>query len=134
MAFKPSLRFVLLLLLFHAIAASVIFATMLPLAAKLGMFMLVLLSLLYYFTRDVFLLFPDSWREISFDKNIVSVVTRKGSVFSGKIAGMSVVSPYFAVLHIRLDGGRLPISRTIFPDALDTGAFRELCVFLKFPQ
>jgi len=134
MAFKPSLRFALLLLLFHTIAASVIFATMLPPAVRLGMFMLVLLSLFYYLARDVLLLFPDSWREISFDQDIVSVVTRKGAGFSGKVAGMSAVSPYFAVLHLRLDGRRLPVSRTIFPDALDARAFRELCVFLKFPQ
>lgn len=134
MAFKPSLRFALLLLLFHAIAASVIFATMLPLAAKLGMFMLVLLGLFYYLARDVLLLFPESWREISFDRDVVSVVTRKGAGFSGKVAGMSAVSPHFAVLHLRLDGRILPVSRTIFQDALDAGAFRELCVFLKFSQ
>jgi len=180
MAIKPSPRLALLLLLFHAIAATAVYATAMPPAARLAILILVLLSLIYYLARDVLLMLPGSWREIAFENHphpnlldgttshstrlqetaakslvipegegtiasspasgrglrrglgSVSLVTRDGSVFSGQVSGKTTVSPYFAVLRIRPEGHRLPVSRTIFPDALDAGAFRELSVLLKF--
>lgn len=134
MAIKPSSRLAMLLLLSHATAAIVVYLTVLPLGAMLAMLMLILPSLFYYLARDVLLRFPDSWREISFDQGSVSVVTRNGLGLSGRVTGKTTVSPYFAVLRIRLEGYRLPIFRTIFPDALAAGEFRELCVHLKFAQ
>lgn len=134
MAIKPSPRLALLLLLFHAIAATAVYATAMPPAAKLAILMLVLLSLIYYLARDVLLMLPGSWREIAFDQGSVSLVTKDGSVVSGQVSGKTTVSPYFAVLRIRPEGHRLPVSRTIFPDALDIGEFRELCVRLRFTQ
>lgn len=134
MAIKPSLRLAMLMLLFHAIAAIAVYATMLPHPAKPAIFLLILLSLLYRLARDTLLLLPGSWREVSFDQGRVSVVTRNGSGFSGQVAGRIIVSPYFVVLRVRLDGHRLLVSRTIFPDALDAGVFRELCVRLKFSR
>ena len=134
MAIKPSLRFALLLLLFHAIVASVIFATVMPLVARLSMVMLILLSLLYYLARDALLLLPDSWSEFTFDQGRGSVITRNGSAFSGEFAGRTIVSSYVAVLSVRREGRRKPVSRAILPDALDTGEFRKLCVHLRFAQ
>ncbi|MFZ2525499.1 MAG: hypothetical protein WAW87_09310 [Candidatus Ferrigenium altingense] len=182
MAIKPSPRLAMLLLLFHAIVATVVSMTVMPLAARLAILMLILLSLIYYLARDVLLLFPDSWREIAFENHPhpnlldgttshstrlqetaakslvippgegtiasspasgrglrrglggVSVVTRDGSSLFGQVANNTTVSPYFAVLRVRVEGYRLPVSRAIFPDALGTGAFRELSVHLRFSQ
>lgn len=134
MAIKPSPRLAMLLLLSHAIAASVVYLALMPPAVRLAIFLLIQLSLFYYLARDALLLFPDSWHEISLDQGSISVVTRDGSGFSGRIACKTAVSPYFAVLRIRLEGHRQPVSRTIFPDALDAGEFRKLCVHLKFTQ
>jgi hypothetical protein len=129
---KPSLCFAVSLLLLHMIAATVLYATAMPLPVKLVMLLLISLSLFYYLARDVLLLFPDSWREISLDQNGVSVIARDGSSFLGQVANKTVVSPYFVVLCVRLEGHRLLVSRVIFPDAMSTGAFREFCVHLKF--
>lgn len=134
MAIKPSPRFAMLLLLLHMLAATVVYATAMPLAVKLVMLLLILLSLFYYLARDVLLLLPNSWREISLDQSGVSVVARDGSSFLGQVANKTIVSPYFVVLRVRLEGHRLLVSRVIFPDAISTGAFRELCVYLKFAQ
>jgi len=134
MAIKPSSRLILLLLLSHAMVAIVVSVTVMPLAARLAILLLILLSLIYYLARDALLLFPGSWREILFDQGRISVVTRDGSGFSGQVAGKTTVSPYFIVLRVRLEGRRLPVFRTIFPDALDAGEFRELSVYLKFAQ
>lgn len=131
MAIKPSPRLALWLLLYHAIVAAVVYATMMPLVGTLAMHLLILLSMFYYLARDVLLIFPNSWREISFDQDRVSVVTRGGLVFSGKIACETTINPYFAVLRLKLEHRR-PVFRVIFPDALDEGVFRGLCVHLKF--
>jgi len=128
MVVKPSKRLALLLLLFHAIVTIVVSATTIPLAARLAMLIPILLSLIYYLARDVLLLLPDSWREISFDHRTVSVLTRDGSSFSGQAANQTTVNPYFLCIGIN---GHRPY-RTIFSDALDKDAFREFRVFLKY--
>lgn len=132
MAIKPSPRFAMLLLLSHTIAAMVVYATAMPLIARLAIILLILLNLFYYMARDVLLLLPVSWCNISFDQSNASVVSRDGSSFCGKIANKTMVNPYFVVLRIKFDGQRLPVSRVIFPDALNAGVFRDLCVRLKY--
>lgn len=119
------------LLLFHTITAVVVYATAVSPMVRLAMFLLVALSLFYHLARDVLLLLPDSWSEISLGRDSVAVVTRDGSHFDGLVADGSVVSPYFVVLRIRLKG-RPAVSRVVFPDALGAGEFRELCIRLRF--
>lgn len=132
MAIKPSPRFILLLLLLHTLAAAVLYVTALPLAVKLAIFLLILLSLSYYLCRDALLLCADSWREVLLDQNGVSVVRRDGSSFPGQVSNQTVLTPYFVILHIGRSGHHLSVARVIFPDAIGTGQFREMCVRLKF--
>ena len=131
MAIKPSWRFAILLLLFHTITAVVVYATAVSPMVRLAMFLLISLSLFYHLARDVLLLLPGSWSEISLDRGSVAVATQDGSHFDGLVAGRSIVSPYFAVLCIR-SKGRMTVSRVVFPYALGAGEFRELCVRLRF--
>ncbi len=132
MAINPSPHLALLLLLSHAVAATVAAMTELPPVVMLAALVLVLLSLLYHLACDALLLLPGSWCRISFVQDSVSVVTRGGYGFSGKVLNQTMISPYFAVLHVRPEGRRLPVFRIIFPDALESGVFRELCVQLRF--
>lgn len=132
MAIKPSVRLAMILLLSHAIAASVAYLTSMPWTARLAVFLLIALSLSYYLARDAFLILSGSWREISLDQDSMSVVARDGSKLIGLVTGKTIVSPYFVLLRIRPEGCYLPVSRVIFPDAMDDNAFRELRVRLKF--
>lgn len=132
MAIKPSLRFAVLLLLFHYIVAAAVYLTAMPLASRLAILMMILLSLFYYLARDVLLLLSNSWCEILPDQNGVSIIVRNGSATHGHIADKAVVSPFFILLRVKLEGYSMPVSRVIFPDALDAGLFRGLCVHLKF--
>lgn len=125
------MRLAWLLLLSHAAVAAAVYMTAMPLIVRLAIILLVLLSFFYYLARNFLLLLPDSYHEISLDRGGVSLVSRDGS-YSGHVAGDSFVSPYFVVLRIMLDGRRLPVFLTIFPDALDGDMFRELCVRLKY--
>jgi Membrane-bound toxin component of toxin-antitoxin system len=128
----PSLRFAVLLGLLHLLAASVVVATVIALPVKLLMLLLTVLSLAYYLLRDVLLLLPVSWLWISLSQHEVSVVTRKGAGFQGQVAARTVVSPYFVVLRVLPQGCHRPVFRVFFPDSMRPGAFRELCVHLKF--
>ncbi|MBI3480994.1 MAG: hypothetical protein HY016_11670 [Nitrosomonadales bacterium] len=126
------MRFALLLLLCHMLAAAVVYATTIAWPIRLALFLLIFLSLLYHLARDILLLLPGSWREILLDQSGVSVTTRNGSGFTGQVVGNTVISPYFVLLRVRIEGRRLPVSRVIFPDALGVDLFRQLCVRLRF--
>lgn len=132
MAVKPSPIFAVLLLFMHTTAATVVYLTAIPLPATLAMLVLIALSLIYHLARDVLLLLSNSWCEISPVQGGLSVVTRDGAGFTGQLENKTTVSPYFIVLRVRLEGRRLRVSRVIFPDALEEGAYRELCVQLKY--
>ena len=134
MLIKYSWRFCLLLLLAHTLAAVAIQATVLPLAARLALLVLIFLSLIYYLMRDVFLLLPDSWCQVLFEveKGEIELVTRDGVKVSAQLAYGIIVTAYFVVLRCKLPGHVLPRSRVIFPDALNPGVFRDFCVRLKF--
>jgi hypothetical protein len=134
MAVKPSPIFAALLLFMHATVAIVVYLTAIPLPAKPALFLLITLSLIYHLARDVLLLLPNSWCEVTLVPGGLCVVARDGSGFVGQLENRTTVSPYFVVLRVRLGERRLRVTRVIFPDALDAGAFRELCVQLKFSR
>lgn len=128
----PSVRFAGVLVLMHMSGAVVVCLTAMSVGVKLVMLLLITVDLIYYLARDVLLLLPNSWKEISLNQDGASITARDGSGFFGTVISDTLVSPYFVVLCVRLEGHRLPTARVIFPDAFSTGAFRELCVRLKF--
>jgi hypothetical protein len=134
MAIKPSPIFAALLLFMHTTAFIVVYLTAIPLPATLALFLLIALSLIYHLARDVLLLLPNSWYEVTLVPGGLSVAVRDGPGFFAQLENKTTVSPYFVVLRVRLEGHRLLVTRIIFPDALDAGAFRELCVQLKFSR
>ena len=131
---KPSLRFISLLLQMHLLAATAVLVTDIPFVSKLALIMSILLSLYYLLARNIFLHSPGSWCEISINRDDVSVVTRNGKRFSGKVECNTVISPFFAVLCVRPEKHRTPIFQVIFPDALGEEGFRKMCILLKYNQ
>lgn len=134
MALKSSLRLSMLLVTVHMIAACVVAETLIPVSTRVATIILIFVSLSYHLARDALLLLPDSWREISYQQGRLSVVSQGGMHLSGPLAGRAAVTPHFLVIGVRPEGCRLPVFRLIFPDSLDAGTFRELCVRLKFSQ
>lgn len=132
MTIKPSPRFVVALLSLHLVAVIVVCVTDIPLIAGMSAILIVLLSLLFHLGRDALLLMAGSWCEVSLGQAGVTVVTRDGSSFIGKLANNTFVSPYFIVLCISPEGRHLPLSRVIFADAMDADDYRELRVRLRF--
>jgi hypothetical protein len=129
---KPSLRYAVLLLLSHVIVTIAVCVTAMPWPVMLVMALQIFMSLIYYLARDVLLLLPYSWREISLERDRLTIVVRYGFGFLGQVDYKTVVSPYLVVLLVWLEGHRRMVSRVIFPDAMSACSFRELCVRLKF--
>lgn len=119
-------------MLFHLLVAGAVFLTLLPAPLKLAVFLLIVLSLVYYLARDALLLLPHSWREVSLAPGEVSVTVRNGSRFAGQVSGGTVVNPCFVVLGVCQVDWYLPVFRVVFPDAVGKDMFRELCVRLRF--
>jgi len=132
MAIKPSRIFAALLLFMHAAAAVAVYLTVIPLPVRLAFFLLIAFSLAYHLAHDVLLFLSDSWCDVALDAGGLSIVTRDGKSLFGQLGNRIIVSPYFIVLRVRLEGRRWSVTRVIFPDAMDAGEFRKLCVQLKF--
>ena len=132
MAIHPSPRFAITLLSVHVVVIIVVCLVIMPLPVKSTLLLLVVLNLTYYLLRDVFLLLPNSWREVALVPDRLLITVRDRVKVDGQIAERVIVTPYFVVLRANLEGQYFTDSRVIFPDALDKGAFRELCVLLKF--
>lgn len=132
MVIKPSVHLAMLLLLSHTVTTVVVYVTAMPQPAKFSIIVLILLNLFQCLARDVLLLFPRSWREIFCIAGGLSVAERNGSHFNGQVSVKTVVSPYFIVLDVCLEGGLLPAFHVVFPDAVGRDMFREFCVRLRF--
>jgi hypothetical protein len=132
MELKSSSSLAVLLLLLHLLAVCAVFMAALSWPARMAIFLLIFLSLAYYLARDVLLLLPHSWRELSLDTGSVSVVRQDGSRLEGMVAGGSLVCAYFIALGVRSDTRGVPVFRVIFPDAVGQERFRELCVRIRF--
>lgn len=133
MAIHPSPRCAALLFLAHLLAVLAVYVTPLSLLVRLAIFLPVLVSLTYHLARDALLLLPVSWRHLSIADGAATIVTRDGFVLTGQVDDSSVVTSGFVILRIKPDGMRRPVARAIFPDALESDAYRELSVRLKFP-
>jgi len=132
MVIKFSRKLTAVVVTLHLVAFAMVMLTALPLWARFIMLLMILLSMIYQLARDVFFLLPGSWREFSLDQDGVTIVTRDGASFQGRIAQDSVVSPYLIVLRVKQEGKFLLRSRVLFPDSLEQDAFRRTCVLLRY--
>lgn len=131
---KSSRYFAFLLLTLYVACALVLNVTNIQMTISLMIFLLISVSLSYYWVRDIWLGFPDSWREIVLNKNGILVIVRDGSSFAGQLENKITVFSYFIILAVKLDGRYLTAYRVIFRDSLHPEAFRQLCVYLRFAR
>jgi hypothetical protein len=133
-AIKSSRRFVLLLSFAHLIVLPAIWSTDLLAWGRLGLSLLVLLGLSYRLSRHLSPSSKHSWSNFSLDKQHITVITCDGAELAGEISPQTMVTPYFVLLRVKLEGHRMPAFRVIFPDGLQGDAYREFCVRLRYAQ
>ncbi len=129
---RPSRTFALLLISVHVLAMISVNLTSLAVWVRVGLSVLLLISLLSRLYLNAFLLARISWRSFSLKQKQLLVRTRGGDALSGVITHPTVVMSRCVVLCAKLDGHGFPVCQVIFFDAMNTAAFRELCVRLRF--
>lgn len=88
--------------------------------------------LMHYLLRDVLLILADSVVVLSFRGDQASLISNAGSDYTGKIIRQTIVTPFLTILIMLPDNHRLSRSVVIFSDGMDTEAYRELRVRLRF--
>jgi len=132
MVIKFSRKLAAVIVFLHLVTSAMVLMTDLPLWTRSILLLMILLSMIYHLARNVLFLLPGSWREFSLDQDGVTIVTRDGTSFQGRIAQGTVVSPYLILLRVKLEGEFLLKSRVLFPDSLEQDAFRRACVLLRY--
>ena len=89
-------------------------------------------SAAYYLLRDAGLLLKNSIVYLRLENQYVSVMTREGETWSGKILHDSFVTPALTILNVLPQGAHFSRSIIIFPDSLDKDLYRKLRVWLKW--
>lgn len=87
---------------------------------------------MHYLLRDVLLILADSVVVLSFRGDQASLISNAGSDYTGKIISQTIVTPFLTILIMLPDNHRLSRSVVIFSDGMDTEAYRELRVRLRF--
>ncbi len=98
--------------------------------ARFCLVLLIAVSLLYQLYRYM----HAGWRSFFLDHRQLRVNTRSGEMLQGSVLHQTLVTPCCVVLCARIDGYRRPVCQVIFKDAMQTEAFRELRVRLRFSQ
>lgn len=98
---------------------------------RLVLVMVVWLGVLDVFWREVLLRHASSWQFFSLTGRQLQVRMRRGEEVHGEVMPCTIVTSLCVVLWVRPQQGA-PVKQVIFRDALPEGAFRELCVRLKY--
>lgn len=126
----PSRYLVLLLSVAHGAALSAVALLPLPLAAGVGLSLLLLFNLGRQLWIRAWLVGGSAIVAFSLDDDGMVLTSRSGEKSHGALLGSSVVTPHLTILNVR--GARRSHSVLIFPDSLDAASFRQLRVNLRW--
>lgn len=129
---KPSRTFILLLLAVHLLAAASLWLSNVEPWIRWVFLLLISLSLFHHLFRHALLRDKLSWLSFVISQKRVLISTRGGTELNAEILHRTVVTSFCIVLCVRPEGKNLAVTQVIFRDALQTEAFRELCVRLRY--
>ncbi len=131
---KPSRYFTSLLGLFHLFALLLLWAAYLPIWLQIILTLIIGLSFLRILDRQLLPQGHTTWQTLSLEEKQITISTCNGDELAGTVLIKTVVTRYFIIIWVRLDGSLKTISQIIFFDALPIDAFRELRTRLRLPQ
>ena len=129
---RPSVILAGLLFFAYLIALLAVIVLPIVVAAKFLLATLLLCALAYYFCNEVWLILSWSAVAIRLEDASVTVLTRGGNEYTGKVLGDSVVTSILTILHVSLLEQKKLRHVIIFQDSMDREDFRELRVRLKW--
>lgn len=122
------------ILLFSAYCIALVIVFMLPMVtwAKSVLILLLIISLVYYWCRDAWLILPASYLAIRLDGEDIVLKSRGGSEIPARVSRDSLVTPLLTILNISPADKQSRHAVVIFPDSMDKESFRELRVLMKW--
>lgn len=147
---NPSIRLAIILGMAHFTAIGLLWPLTLPVSVRLAGSVILLASLILYLRHHVMLRSPRSVLGFEVSDDMVCLLQTKEGNIACLILGSTFVAPYLTVLELKPVESRLgnpktgvagwwrehrkysPRSVVILPDAIDTEAFRQLRVLLRW--
>ncbi|HZV99173.1 MAG TPA: protein YgfX [Methylophilaceae bacterium] len=117
-----------------ALGACIIVAWMpLSLWLKLLLCLAIAVSAAYHIAAQALLLLPGAWLQLELNSLGELQVSRKdGLVKSAVVLESSFVAAYLSILNLRISGSRWQANLIITPDRVDSTAFRQLRIWLRW--
>jgi toxin CptA len=130
---RPSYLLALMLAAMHALALISVWLVPLPLTAKIGAAVVLMLSLVLTLRRHVWRTGKQAIRAIRLSGECDVAVQGQDSEWQEVVLlPSSFVSDYLTVLNLRLEGEKLARHVVILPDAIDAEQFRQMRVWLRW--
>jgi toxin CptA len=130
--FSPSRLFSFFLIETFILAIFIIFILPFTIIVKLGLAVILLGALFYFWSRDALLILPSSYVALRIEGDLVTLSTRGRHELKGVVAHDSVVMAALTILNVEQGKGKKVLSIVIFPDSLEAEKYRELRVLLKW--
>jgi toxin CptA len=130
---KPSYRLATILGLAHCIAGGLLWPLDLSLNIKLIVVFILMMSAIYYLRQDAFLVATNSVIAFELSNTMrCTIISRSGQSIICCILSSTYVTSYLTVLNVKPEGKFFTRSILILPDGIDTEAFRQLRVWLRW--
>ncbi|MGA8147359.1 MAG: protein YgfX [Gallionellaceae bacterium] len=130
--FKPSRYLAALLIAAHLVAIIALVPLALPIWARMGLMLVLVVNFSYLLRRNILLNLPSSCVGLSLGKEGVGMLARNGEQLQCKVLHDSLVTPVITVINVLPQGARFARAAVILPDGLDAESFRQLRVWLKW--
>lgn len=117
-----------------ALGACIIVACM-PLSVWLKLLLcpVIAMAAAYHIAAQALLLLPGAWLQLELNSLGELQVSRKdGLVKAAVVLESSFVAAYLSILNLRISGSRWRVSLIITPERVDSTAFRQLRVWLRW--
>jgi toxin CptA len=130
--FKSSRYLMALLIAVHFVAIIALVPLALPVWARMGLMLVLVVNFSYLLRRDILLNLPSSCAGLSLEKDSMGIINRNGERLPCKVLNNSLVTPAITVINVLPQGARFARAAVILPDGLDAESFRQLRVWLKW--
>lgn len=130
---RPSRQLAALLYAAHAVSIVLLWSLTLPVALKVAIAVLVVISLIHYLSQDAWLTAHHAVTAFTLTEARQCTATlHSGKSVTGEVLGGTFVAPYLTVILYQPEGKFFTRSIVIFPDSIDAEIFRKLRVWLRW--
>ncbi|MES2636900.1 MAG: hypothetical protein V4605_06195 [Pseudomonadota bacterium] len=134
----PSTLLLGLLVAVATISAVIILISTIILPIKYAVFVLIIISTIYYVMRDALLMLPWSWQKIEIDmKGVLNLTNKKQQKTQPQLEFTSFIHQYLTILNFKRQGVRLSLPPVLLlpnrsHDLAYQDALRRLRVWMRF--